>query len=129
MSNVKNAAAVLTKPNPAFVDMGTTPDEPETVPHDRPYYEGNPDVALPVAGTVEYDPTGKDGPELLNFKDGNEDQARQDSSDAEWDKIPAKKKAADIEELKGIADKAVLDDLVENSINPDAVAYRTARDA
>lgn len=34
--------------------------------------------------TFEYDPNGVNGPELLNFKDGQEDQARQAESDAAW---------------------------------------------
>ena len=34
--------------------------------------------------TFNYDPSGVNGPELLNFKDGQEDQARQAESDAAW---------------------------------------------
>ena len=46
--------------------------------------------------TYEYDPTGVRGPELLNFKDGNEDTTRQAESDAAWvaSCSPAKKLAS-----------------------------------
>jgi len=132
--NIFNAEPVTMMPNPDFVHAEVTPKEPELIAHDASHYllpDGTTkaSVTLPVAGKVDYDPFGKTGPQLINFKDGKEDQARQDGSDAIWDATPAKIKAQDIAAAKEEARIEVEDAAIEAATGEKAAAYKTLRNS